>query len=418
MRHVLKIALMCLSVGACGPKPPPDGAGFVVSILPASAVVAPGASQRFTAQLSTASPASVTWSVMEGAAGGTISSDGVYQAPPVLGTAHVVAADRTAPDRTAIAEVTIAIPVVVSIQPASLALPVGPNFIQYTANVSGSDDTSVVWSVEEGAAGGAVDASGLYASPNAVGVYHVVATSHADPSKFARATITITPNGDDLIDHGGLVISATRTFLLFWGDVTAFPADARTGMETLLGGLQGSSYLAVIDQYLRGVAARTDWSGTFFDPSAPAGSASAPAIGDAACRALVANGVTPRMGDFVVVSTSNFPSDMAACAWHSSTTCAGQTILFAYAPNPLGTRCGTATDTCASGYSSATTSLLLLSSHELLESMTDPVATAWATKGGFEVADGCGDLFCAHLSTGVVPVTKVYSNAVHTCVGQ
>lgn len=53
----------------------------------------------------------------------------------------------------------------------------------------------VTWSVQEGAAGGAVDGAGKYISPDKAGVYHVVATSKADASKSASATVTVAPLG-------------------------------------------------------------------------------------------------------------------------------------------------------------------------------------------------------------------------------
>ena len=44
---------------------------------------------------------------------------------------------------------------------------------------------TVTWSVQEGAAGGSVDASGRYTAPGTPGTFHVVATSVADASKSA-----------------------------------------------------------------------------------------------------------------------------------------------------------------------------------------------------------------------------------------
>jgi hypothetical protein len=62
--------------------------------------------------------------------------------------------------------------------------------------------------------GGTIDQTGLYSSPtDREGVYHVVATSHANPSKSGAATVTV--SYFDLIDHGGDVAAATRTFALW-----------------------------------------------------------------------------------------------------------------------------------------------------------------------------------------------------------
>jgi hypothetical protein len=46
--------------------------------------------------------------------------------------------------------------------------------------------------VLEGAAGGAVSATGVYTAPSTGGTYHVIATSVADPSRSATAAITVT----------------------------------------------------------------------------------------------------------------------------------------------------------------------------------------------------------------------------------
>jgi hypothetical protein len=81
--------------------------------------------------------------------------------------------------------------IVVSLTP--LAFHVAPGgSITFTASVTGSADTGVAWSVQEGAAGGSVTASGLYTAPAAEGTFHVVASSHADASKVQVATVTVT----------------------------------------------------------------------------------------------------------------------------------------------------------------------------------------------------------------------------------
>ncbi|HOX47110.1 MAG TPA: Ig-like domain-containing protein [Myxococcota bacterium] len=63
----------------------------------------------------------------------------------------------------------------------------------FTAEVLGSDDQRVLFSVEE-AGGGSVDGSGRYTAPADEGVYHVVVTSVADATKSDTATVTITAN--------------------------------------------------------------------------------------------------------------------------------------------------------------------------------------------------------------------------------
>ncbi|AKU91473.1 glycosyl hydrolase family 28-related protein [Vulgatibacter incomptus] len=62
---------------------------------------------------------------------------------------------------------------------------------QFHAVVLGSDDQAVIWRVDEGARGGAVDPTGLYTAPSAPGVFTLVATSVIDPDLSASASITV-----------------------------------------------------------------------------------------------------------------------------------------------------------------------------------------------------------------------------------
>jgi hypothetical protein len=80
--------------------------------------------------------------------------------------------------------------IAVAISPMEVSLAPGATQ-RFVATVSGSSDSAVVWSVMEGATGGSVDSTGLYTAPQASGTFHVVAASHADPSRTATATVTI-----------------------------------------------------------------------------------------------------------------------------------------------------------------------------------------------------------------------------------
>ncbi|ATB46158.1 chitinase [Corallococcus macrosporus DSM 14697] len=79
----------------------------------------------------------------------------------------------------------------VAIHPTSATVPAGGTQA-FTATVTGSANTAVTWSVQEGASGGSVTAAGLYTAPSSAGTYHVVATSQAAPTKSAVATVTVT----------------------------------------------------------------------------------------------------------------------------------------------------------------------------------------------------------------------------------
>jgi hypothetical protein len=90
----------------------------------------------------------------------------------------------------------------VSVSPATATVAAARS-IQFTASVNGSSNTSVSWTVQEGAGGGAVSSTGLYSAPSSAGTYHVVATSVADPSKSAAATVSVTAPGVDVAPPNG-----------------------------------------------------------------------------------------------------------------------------------------------------------------------------------------------------------------------
>lgn len=64
---------------------------------------------------------------------------------------------------------------------------------------SGWDSTvgqyQVTWNMQEGAAGGSINAAGLYIAPSATGTFHLVATSIANPKLSASAPITVVSVG-------------------------------------------------------------------------------------------------------------------------------------------------------------------------------------------------------------------------------
>lgn len=87
----------------------------------ASQLLSVGASQSFTATVNDPDNAqadqAVTWQVQEGAAGGSITSAGVYTAPDVPGTYHITATSIYDPTKTATITVQVAagtVPVVVN----------------------------------------------------------------------------------------------------------------------------------------------------------------------------------------------------------------------------------------------------------------------------------------------------------------
>jgi len=162
--------------------------GVQVSVSPANATLQPGAQQTFAATVTGTSNTAVTWT----ATGGSISASGLYTAGSTAGSSFIVRATSVAdPAKSATASVTIQpAPVVsVTISPETATLQPGQTR-QFTASVSGTSNTAVTWT----ATGGSISASGLYTSGSIAGSSFIVrATSVADPTKSATASVTIQP---------------------------------------------------------------------------------------------------------------------------------------------------------------------------------------------------------------------------------
>lgn len=181
-----------------------------ISVSPPAATVSPGSSVQLVATVNGQSGVNVVWSVDEGPAGGTVTSTGVYTAPSTPGTYTVSATPVSsgggaAPNDALVtstsstyfssksrghSRITVAAPVGVTVSPSTASTTTGAT-LQLTATVANASDTSVTWSVQEGAAGGAVDPGGAYSAPATPGTYHVVATSVADPTASGMATVTV-----------------------------------------------------------------------------------------------------------------------------------------------------------------------------------------------------------------------------------
>src|SRR6202049_3027936 len=178
------LALLYLIAGCGGGSA--QSSVIAVTVSPNPATVFLGAMQAFVATV-TATNMAVTWTVQEGSAGGSITSAGVYTAPQVVGTYHVIATSQA--DTTKRANVTLPVPpftVTVSPNPATVFLGATQTFV---ATVTATN-MAVTWTVQEGSAGGSITSAGVYTAPQVVGTYHVIATSQADTDRKGAVYVT------------------------------------------------------------------------------------------------------------------------------------------------------------------------------------------------------------------------------------
>jgi hypothetical protein len=104
--------------------------------------------------------------------------------------------------------------IVVTVSPDPIILVPGQTQ-QFTATVTGTENTDVTWS----ATGGTIDSSGLFSAGTASGDFVVSATSNADESVSDSATVTIfyvdggySGLGDEFTDSGGTLESTNVQF--------------------------------------------------------------------------------------------------------------------------------------------------------------------------------------------------------------
>src|SRR5436190_1118037 len=111
-----------LVAAACGKN---SSQGVTVVISPRTATVVAGATQQFTATVTGTTNHAVTWSVQEGASGGTVSNNGLYTAPSSSGTFHVIATSAADSSKSAAATVTVNAPVAVTVSPKTKSVIAG-----------------------------------------------------------------------------------------------------------------------------------------------------------------------------------------------------------------------------------------------------------------------------------------------------
>lgn len=219
--------------------------GEDLMILPSWASVAPGGSQIFQAHVTGVSSPAIAWSVQEGAAGGTVSASGTYQAPPLPGVFHVVALSSSSGQGVrGVATVVVkkGPAIVVGILPTSIELNRSATQ-QFTASVSGASDTSVVWS----ASAGAIDQTGLYTASATLGTVTVTATSHANGLVRASATVIVSNGGASTQlqydANGNLLFDGTRSFE--WDAANRLTAVTNGGHRSEFG-YDGAGHRAMI----------------------------------------------------------------------------------------------------------------------------------------------------------------------------
>jgi hypothetical protein len=202
-----------------------------VQVSPSHAALSHNGQMIFQAKVNGTSNQRVVWS----ASTGTIAQSGAYTAPASIepGQTAVITAKSVAdPRKVGRAMIDLRAEVDIRVTPTQITLGVSHGQQQFTSSVSGTTNGGVRWS----ATGGTISPSGLFTAPpatKAAQTVRITASSEADPTKQAFASVTVEPLPAKTEEHNGPVTQDSG--LILW-------SGALEGGQTLtINGSQAST---------------------------------------------------------------------------------------------------------------------------------------------------------------------------------
>jgi hypothetical protein len=210
----------------------------------------------------------------------------------------------------------------------------------------------------------------------------------------APKVVATTPN---LTRHGGNAMSVTNIYSIYWG--SSFPTSGyAASVDRFLTDIGSSGYNSVTTQYMPTATPNfMTFKGSFSDAGTPpASSPTTASILAEVYKVVTAAGKTIDPQGLYMVFTNNFPSKANFCAWHGAGSVnRSATFTIAYQPY-LGTMAGCSAATYLAGFKSKTSpavpaveSVANVASHEIYETVTDPLLNAWYDSTGAEIGDKC-----------------------------
>jgi hypothetical protein len=198
---------------------------------------------------------------------------------------------------------------------------------------------------------------------------------------------------------------ATNVVPVYWGSrwsTSSFAGDKVTGLNTLYGGIGGTSYLHTNSEY-------TDGSGNVNTSSVSKGSnltdtsatpSGAPATSAVLAEVAKATGNHPTANAYYPVYSDQPRGNAGYCAWHSSGTINGIRVQFGFFFNLDGDPGCNPASPSSLGHSQGLAALANVSGHELSEMLTDPQLNAWYDQRGDENSDKCAWTFSGTVAVG------------------
>jgi len=200
--------------------------------------------------------------------------------------------------------------------------------------------------------------------------------------------------------HGGNVLTASKTMAIFWGsswNTPSFAGDKITGLDTFFSGFGNSRFAGTGTEYNgadgKFVTTASTYLGHTVDTSAPPAKALSTSGAVAEACKITNNNPDPAAVYFLYTSTGA-GHHVSYCAWHSWGTCSnGAPVQVAYMPNIDGIAGCDPQDTYNTGHSQGLAAVANVTSHELMEAITDPRGTGWFDSSGAENGDKCAWTF-------------------------
>jgi hypothetical protein len=201
--------------------------------------------------------------------------------------------------------------------------------------------------------------------------------------------------------HGGVIMPTAVTEAIFWGTSWGtYTGDKITGMDSWYNGFSDSHYAATSDEYTGSngqVTATTSYNGHIIDTSKSTGGSNTTTILNEVCKVITSP--DPSGNGYYAVYADTPRGNAGYCAWHSSGTCHGVRVQFAYFFKLDGDAGCDPQDT-AGLHSQGLAAIANVSGHELSEARTDPASPgAWYDSSGQENGDKCAWTFGVPLVT-------------------
>lgn len=169
--------------------------GVNMTLGPQNATVKVGSTRQFSATITGTGNTLVSYFVPGSGTGGEIDTTGLYTAPENPGTYQVQCTLTSDPSIVSRTLVHVVPGVDMRLTFPTTTLRTLPNStIQLRANVTGTTDKSITWTIQEGAVAGTINSDGLFKAGATEGYYNIVGTSNADPTISVSYRVLVAPS--------------------------------------------------------------------------------------------------------------------------------------------------------------------------------------------------------------------------------